>query len=1266
VSTLPSRDGVRRALGAALLLVVAGLGACDSGTPATVEPSQDESEVVPAEKLAAAEPPAPAEQAPRPEPPPLPAPGGILSTPLIPRAPSAGATLFERLPAERTGIDFRNEWARQGGSSHELNSAASGGGVAVGDADGDGRPDVLLTRFLGSTRLYRNLGDFRFEDVTEAAGLGADSSGGGATFADLDGDGDQDLSVCSHGKANRLYENLGAGRFRERAAEAGLDFLGASINVAFADVDLDGDLDAFLLTNRFSTHDEVDPELPLRDGRPYVPEELAELYDLLIDPVGRPKKIQAGQRDHLYLNDGGGTFTEVTEASGIHGNHYGLSAIFWDPDGDLWPDLYVANDFWGPDRLYRNRRDGSFDEVAAQALPRTPWFSMGSDSGDVDNDGRSDYLASDMSPMTHAKRLTNMGDVWESRWFLHHSQPNQSVRNALYLNTGTPRFLEASHLAGLSSSEWTWSAQFGDLDADGLLDLFVSNGMTRNYFDSDLRREADAYVGADQTAFWDRTGPLLDTNLAFRNLGGLAFESAGEAWGLDQASASFGATLADLDGDGDLDALVNNFEDAPFLLRNGSTDGHVLMLRLVGHHSPRDGVGATVTITTPADDPARSHTGLQTRYVSLTHGYLGGVEPRAHFGLGRHASVETLTVRWPSGHVQRFADLAADQLHVIAEPDGPPPPRVDPARPEPLFTTVEGPVSTEARYDAFKHQPLLPWNLSTLGPGLACGDVDGDGDEDVWLGGPAGLAGSVLFNDDGQLAARPQPVLDLDDFYEDMGGLLLDLDADGVLDLYVASGGAESKPGSWALRDRLYLGVGDGTFARAPKTSLPDLRESSSAVAAADVDRDGDLDLVVGGGTLQGAYPLAPSSRLLRNTAGVFDDATVALAPALSAAGMVSGALFSDVDDDGHQDLVLTTHWGPVRLLRGTGEGLEEITEAAGLSALTGFWNGVVSGDVDGDGDLDLVVTNLGLNTPYRANPDEPLSLYSGDVDGSGAAGLLESTWADGEEVPLRCLHCVRQAMPFVGAGFETHAEYAGSTLAQVYGDDVLAGLEQRAVTELRTGLLRNDGAGVFGFEPLPALAQVAPCFGPALCEVDGDGVLDLVLAQNFSGGHFETGRWNGGLGLLLRGDGAGGFTPVPADASGVAIPDDARAVLTADLDGDGREDLAVSCSDAPLRLLVRDEAAATPALSLRLQGPPGNPTAVGARVRVKTRNGVTHVAEVTAGGGYLAQSSATLVLAVPRSEVAAIHVRWPDGGTTEHVVPDGQGDGNVVVLARD
>ena len=1198
-------------------------------------------------------------------------PAGVVELPLAPRVGAADGAQFRRLPAEESGVDFRHQWRPEARYLHVLGNAMAGGGVALGDVDADGWPELFLTRPAGGSRLYRNRGGLRFADMSAEAGLLPERWGGGASFGDLDGDGDLDLYVCGYDNPDRLYWNEGEGRLREGAAAAGLDFNGAAVMFALSDYDLDGDLDGYLLTNRFASQQSPDREVPYVDGRIVVPDELVEQFDVLTRPDGQTVLVSAGQFDHLYRNDGDGMFRDVSESAGIEGNHYGLSATWWDPDDDGWPDLYVANDFFGPDKLYRNQRDGRFVDMAQEQLPHTPWFSMGSDAGDVDGDGLQDYFASDMSGTSHLRRQVTMTDLSEGRWFLEAAEPRQYMRNALYLNTGAGRFLEAAMTAGLARSDWSWSTLFGDLDADGRLDLFVSNGMSRDYFNYDLRAQA-ARHDAIMSDFWVGQDPLHEANLVFRNEGDLEFASVGPQWGLDELGAGFGAILGDLDRDGDLDVVVNNFEAPVSLFENRGTDGHVLAFELRGRQANTSGLGARVTVTSRGPDGALRR---QVRHLTLAHGYMAGAEPRLHFGLGDHAQLEQVEVRWPGGTTQTLRGLSVDRAYRVTEPDAgeavdadgasvdqaggthdPAEPTDTP--PAPLYTQVLGPVAYEQPYDDYERQPLLPARLSQLGPGLACGDIDGDGDDDLVLGGPAGQAAQVMVLGGGMITPGTPPALQFDDYYEDQGVLLFDADRDGDLDLYVASGGVEGRPGSGAFRDRLYLNDGAGTLSKAPKDALPGHKDSSSAVAAADLDGDGDLELFVGARSVPGSWPEGGTSRLLRNDDGRFVDAVDELAPGLSEHGRVTAALFSDADGDGDPDLLVAHEWGPVRLWRHDGARLVDDTAAAGLAGLTGWWSGLAAGDPDHDGDLDYLASNLGLGSRTRPSVEQPDVLLFGDLDGSGTEVIVETTWVDGVLHPVRTRNDMLSALPFLAEFFPTFDSWGRASIDDVFGPQSVAAAGRLEATTAESGWLVNDGAGHFTFEPLPRRAQISAGFGVAVTEIDGDGHPDVYLVQNSFAPQAEHGRLDGGVSQALLGDGAGGFTPLRADHSGLLVPGDGKSLALLDLDDDHWPDFAVGVNDGPLTLFLRRGPKTGRCLAVRLAGAPGNPTGIGARISYERAGLPMQTVELAAGSGYLAQSAAVAWFglgAEPYDEPAGLlRVRWPDGAVREQAVAPG------------
>ncbi|MCA8963407.1 MAG: VCBS repeat-containing protein, partial [Planctomycetes bacterium] len=1108
-----------------------------------------------------------------------PAPPPLELAPLRERVAEPGPR-FRRLDPARTGLDFTNLLRRENVVAYVY----TGAGVAVGDYDGDGRPDVYLVSQDGPNRLFRQVAPLRFEDVTVAAGGldGGDAWGSAAAFVDVDDDGDLDLYVCNLESPNLLYENQGDGTFRERAGAYGLDAVAASMGVAFADYDNDGDLDAYLLTNRVlgsqlpteivaevtlpkairKTKSELFPPYPTFPSAPggglQVPQGYADFYATIGDRV-----FVAGQADRLLRNDGG-HFSEVTAAAGIRDQGNGLSVVWWDYDGDGHLDLYVANDLHSPDHLYRNLGDGRFEDVTKAALPHTTFFSMGCDFGDLDNDGRLDLCVADMSSTSHYMGKLLMGNMGTHRWFLENADPPQYMRNATFVNTGTGRFLEAAYLANLASTDWTWSLLLRDLDEDGRLDLFASNGIPVFTDDPDAGRRFDALwkEGRKQQALdvYRHLRRMEEKNIARRNLGDLKFADVGAEWGLDEQSVGQGAVLCDLDGDGDQDLIVNNLNQPVSVFENLSAGTHRVLVRLRGTTSNSAGIGSRITVTAGGV--------TQTRLLMPTRGYMSAGDPVEHFGLGEATKVDRLEVRWPTGAVQTFTELAADQLITIGE-DGKAAPAAapqvtGPGRFMPVDTIAVR--HTERAFDDFAVQPLLPHRLSRLGPGIACGDVNGDGRDDVWVGGAAGQPGTLLLaQKDGTFVAQTGPWAG-DSECEDMGAVFVDADRDGDLDLYVASGGVEAKQGDAALRDRLYLNDGSGVFTAAPTTATPDDRTSSSCVVAADFDRDGDLDLFVGGRVVPGRYPEGPPSRLLRNDAGTFVDVTAEFAPQLAAAGMVTSAVWSDLDGDGWPDLAVGAHWQPVRVFHNDGgKKLIDNTAALGLDVARGLWNGLAAADLDGDGDLDLIATNQGLNTKYKASAADPLRVYARDFDGNGSFDVVECKQQKGTALPVRGLSCSSEAMPFLAEKFPTYDAFAKATLGQIYGQEELAQSLEVSADELYHTVFENRG-DKFVLHHLPRLAQISTGYGIGVADFDGDGDLDLVLAQNTWSPEPETGRTDGGVGLLLENRGGLQFEPVPPLSSGIVVPADMKGLAVLDLGRDTSPDFVMTVNDGATR----------------------------------------------------------------------------------------------------
>jgi hypothetical protein len=1198
----------------------------------------------------------------------------IVSKILAPPSGGEGTTLFTSLSSDETGVGMVHPLDTDHSLKRLYAFGYAAGGVAIGDINGDNLPDLFFAGGPVPHRLYIQTERMRFDDLSESSGIGGGENWGtGVALADIDNDGDLDIYICNYDTPNQLFINgtspgSDTVQFEERAKEFGLDHVDASLMPSFADIDNDGDLDLYLLTNSFiSENGHPKDGVTKVDGNPVMKEEHRKYYGVRLaghgDGFQRHEMYPVGQKDKLFRNDtpdkgGARRFTDVSTASGdiCQTPGKGLSATWWDYDNDGDLDLYVGNDFEDPDHLYRNERieSGSarFTDVGAQMLPHSSWYSMGSDAADLNNDGLLDFLTVDMAATTHFGQKATMGEMGSKLSRVLGVQPFQFMRNALYINSGTSHFLEGAYLAGLANSDWSWAPKLADFDNDGFTDVFVSNGMSRPFTHSDITTKLprNHRMGRTEWDIFESYPPQKEKNLAYANRGELKFEPSGAEWGLDHLGMSYGAAYGDLDVDGDLDLVVVNLDEPVSIYRNDASGGNRILVSLRGTRSNRAGIGSSVRI--------ESGGVTQISELSPMTGYLSCNAPQLHFGLGDAEKIDSLTVTWPGGGKQKFNGLAANLHYEITEPgnaDDLKEPAVRSPKMMPMFTDatteiLRGFLHQDNFYNDFAKQPLLPNQLSHLGPGIALGDIDRDGDDDLYLGGATDQTPMLGVNLGKEgFGMLVESGLEVDPGSEDSGALFFDADNDGDLDLYVASGSVEAEPGSPVLRDRLYLETGKANFTKAPAGTLPDLRDSSSCVTACDFDRDGDLDLFVGARSVPGQYPFSPESRLLRNTGGKFSDASDEVAPGLSKAGMVTGALWSDADDDGWTDLLVTYEWGPVRYWRNVEGKLTDATEAAGLAALTGWWNGIAGGDIDNDGDIDYAVTNFGLNTKYHASPSVPTLLYCGDFEGNGTTRLIEAEYEHNVLYPVRGKSCATRAMPHLADRFKTFHDYALAPLTKIYEQERLDAAIRFEATTLESGILINDGKGSFAFRAFPRIAQISPGFGVVLEDVNADGNLDVYLVQNFWTPQVETGRMDSGLSQLLLGTGEGGFAPVPPKESGLIIPRDAKSLVATDFNADGRVDFIVGNNNYYAQAFqnrITTGSTATVDLKRFAEGK----IIPGARVIAKYASGKKSVREVYAGSGYLSQSTQKLTFGHPDDDlIKELSVRWSDGTISIH-----------------
>nr|WP_293834246.1 VCBS repeat-containing protein [uncultured Arsenicibacter sp.] len=1075
--------------------------------------------------------------------------------------------LFTSLSPEQTGITFANNLT-EGVNTNVLiyEYFYNGGGVAVGDLNNDGLDDIYFSGNMVPNQLYLNKGQMKFADITGAAGVAGREGPWrtGVSMADVNADGRLDLFVCYSGsmppfkRTPQLFINdgndaQGVPHFSDQTMAWGLALPGQTTQATFFDYDRDGDLDLFMLNHN--------PRLlPVLDPAPTA-------------ALMQRSNPEIGVR---LLRNMGNHFDDVTEKAGISSSvlSYGLGLGVSDFNGDGWPDFYISNDYTIPDYLYINNHDDrgngpTFTNQLKSSIRHTSHFSMGNDVADVNNDARPDIFTLDMLPEDNRRQKLLMAPDNYDKFNLAVSSGfyYQHMRNMLQLNVGTepvagkpgntPLFAEVGQMAGISNTDWSWSPLLADYDNDGWKDLFISNGYVRDYTNQDFLKYMTDYM-QNRPANFSREDVLELVhkipasnvlNYMFRNLGAdssaqVRFENVGQAWGLNQASNSTGAAYADLDNDGDLDLIVNNTNQPAFVFQNETNrerKHHYLSIKLVGMGGNTQGIGAKVT----------AYQAGKQQYIEQMpiRGYQSSVSPRMHLGLGSNPAIDSLRIIWPgSGKQQVLKNVKADQLLTLQEKDAQTVYQT-PAGPQPIFGEIKSPLAYTDPADPsndFKQQILLVNAQSFNGPAMTKADVNGDGLEDVFVGGNAGQAGSLYIQQpDHQFRKLPQPAFEASKGGQDTDALFFDANADGFPDLYVCSGGYGTlQPNDPKLQDHLYLNNGKGQFT-ASSGALPAMLTSKSCVRATDVNGDGKPDLFVGGRVVPGRYPETPRSYLLINNGkGQFTDQTAKLAPMLANIGMVTDAAWTDLNNDRKAELVLVGEWMPVTVLGWANNQLTDQTNTYFDKPYRGWWNTLSTDDLNGDGRPDLVVGNHGMNAQCRASDKEPAELIYKDFDKNGKVDPILCFYIQGKSYPHPTRDELLEQVGMLRHRFTNYDSYSNATLTDVFTSDELRDASKLTANELRTVCFMSSTAGKLTEKPLPLAAQVSPVFTITPLDYDQDGHKDLLLCGNTNQVRLRFGRSDANYGVLLKGDGRGGFAAIPQTQAGFRITGDVRRVL--------------------------------------------------------------------------------------------------------------------------